>query len=606
MAIINLQEYPILAINYRTIESSIGTLRFPVIKFDIEFNNVDYYYFNINTPRRTDIAIEGSTVARRIERTVIAQVGEDFSIPLGYTSLEFDFQRVQLSNSWYYEYYMHYPDVSTHFGSLEVAEDGGNNWYDNLVALFALMLIQDKNDTPYLVNDPRLSKQDGLQGSDDPSSGRAGYFSGVIGQTLRFSFLGHETAWAHYGNLIMENSKGGGNLPDPYSGIPESDSTDPEGTGSFDFSSDPVPMSTLPTISAADTGFTRIYIPTLAQIQSLAEYLWTDNTMLTTVWNHIKQFFENPMDAFVGFNLVPCPVQSGGVEEFRVLFIGTGVQLTTAANQFVDVDCGTFRLTETFGSALDYSPYTKVHAYLPYIGQVDLNVDEIMNRTLQIIYRIDIVTGSCVANILVDSTVMYQFSGHCAINIPFTSADFSNYVSAIISIAKTAVALAVGNSAGVSVGETASTEIGSDGLQLVGKVVKERTNNSVMQEVTTTKKYEMPDNHANTYFAGLKPGMIANTVGQVMASKPNIQHAGSFTGNSGYLSVRRPYLIIERPNLANPAEYGDLNGRPSMITMELTDITGFTRIQQIKLTGCSATQNEQSEILRMLKEGVFF
>lgn len=619
MASVYINSSDILSIKNRVISSTLGNIRFPVIKVNLKFseNAGNTIYMNYSNAQYSQ-QIEGTIGVYKFGSSQYEYilVSTDFSIPLSRGTMYFK-SNVDNVVGLAYLFYNSTNSSSTAHGdiagqSCSVNSKNDSGWQSASQFGFVFGIIEDLEGSYYVATSgPNIIRFNALQGVEPPTTSTFGYAVSVANEQM-LRFILDLSTWyqisinKRFAEDIMNESSGGIEAPDPYSGIDESGSTDPEGTGTFDFSSDPIPLSPLPTISAADTGFTRIYIPTLAQIQSLAEYLWTDSTIIDTVWNHIKQFFENPMDAFVGFNLVPCSIPSGGTEEFRVLFIGTGVQLTTAASQFVDVDCGTLTIDEVFGSALDYSPYTKIHAFLPYIGQVDLNTDEVMNRTLQIIYRIDIVTGSCVASILVDSKVLYQFSGHCAINIPFTSADFSNYVSAIISIAKTAVALAIGSSGVSTNGETTSTEISSDGLQLVGKVVRERTNNGVFQEVTTTKKYDMPDNHANTFFAGMRPGIIANTVGQVMSSKPNIQHAGGFNGNSGYLGTRYPYLIIERPNLANPSEYGDFNGRPSMITMSLGDVSGFTRVQQMKLSGCSATQNEQSEILRMLKEGVFF
>lgn len=398
-------------------------------------------------------------------------------------------------------------------------------------------------------------------------------------------------------------------LPDPYlPGGTSSEGDYPPGT--FDDNSDPIPIPPIPTLSASDTGFTRIYNPTLSQVQDLARYLWTEPSLLETLWNHIKQFFEDPMDAMIGFNLVPVQVPDGGTTEFKVMYIGTGVQMTAAASQFVDVDCGSVQLDRYYGSALDQSPYTKVNCFLPYIGMVQLNTDEVMGTTLSITYRVDIVSGSCVAYILVDGNALYQYSGHCAITIPFSSADFSNYVSAAIQVAKM-----IGMVSGSAISAALPTSNDpSQGTNQVTRTVTETTTarnpNTGRQITTGTKTWsetkEGGQESTKASFAGLTPQNVANTVSQVMSAKLQIPHSGSFSGTSGYLGVRRPYLVIERPNMCLPANYQALNGYPSMITMELGTCTGFTRVQQVQLTGLWATEPEQSEILQLLKTGVIF
>lgn len=402
---------------------------------------------------------------------------------------------------------------------------------------------------------------------------------------------------------------GGGGGDGPYEpGGPSGPGDLPPGT--FDDTSDPIPDSPLPTISAADTGFTRIYNPTLSQVQELARYLWTEPSILDTIWNHIKQFFEDPMQAIIGFNLVPCKVPDGGTRSFALMFIDTGVQMTSAANQFVDVDCGTFKLERYYGSALDQNPYTKVSCFLPYIGTVHLNTDEVMGTTLQVKYRIDIVSGSCVAKILVDGSVLYQYSGHCAITIPISAADFSSYVSAAIAVGTAAAGMAVGAAAGAAVptgsmiAPTLPVSAGAIGGPTELATISPPTDFQ-LNVATFTHNMNVSQSQAKSAdFAGLAESAVLNSAGQTMGSKMQIEHSGSFSGNSGYLGVRRPFLIIERPNMCLPETYGRLNGYPSMITLNLGECKGFTRVQQVQLTGCTATNPEQSEILQFLKSGV--
>lgn len=414
-------------------------------------------------------------------------------------------------------------------------------------------------------------------------------------------------------NFIFSNATepdiSGGELPpdNPYG--PGGDSGEGGGGGSFDDDSDPIPDSSLPTISSANTGFTRIYNPTLSQVQDFARYLWTDESIIETIWNHIKQFFENPMDAIIGFNLVPCAVPNGGTENVKILFIDTGVPMIVAANQFVDVDCGTLELKEYYGSALDYAPYTKIACFLPFIGNVELNVDEVMGKTLQVKYRIDICSGSCVAKVFVAGSVLYQFSGHCAITIPISAADFTSYVNAAITAAKMVGGAILGGPAGLLAGMEGSGPSQQTNQSVTTTTSKTARNPETGRQITmstktVTKETDTEITSTKASFSGLTPSSITNTVGEIMGSKPHIEHAGSFTGNSGYLGVRRPYLIIQRPNMCMPSQYQQFNGFPSMITETLSSLKGFTRIQQVQLTGMSATNPEQSEILEFLKSGV--
>lgn len=390
--------------------------------------------------------------------------------------------------------------------------------------------------------------------------------------------------------------------PDPYSPIGPSGPSDNQ--GSFDPVSDDLPQYTIPTFNLSDTGFTRIFNPTLTQIRDLASYMWTDQTFFETLFNKLIQVFENPMDAIIAFNIVPCEIPDGGTTEFKVLYIPTGIQMTYAAQQYVSVDCGSVTIQRMFGSAIDFNPYTKIKAYLPYIGMIDLDTDECMGKTLRLVYTIDIVSGSCVAQIYVDGDPLYQFSGHCAQYIPLAASDFSNYASAITGIAKLAVGAAAAGGSG------AAAAVGSNGLQMTGKTVETSTSRDpntgrqIKTGTVTREEYSLPP--TQTSFASQAPGLVANTLAQVISSKIGIQHTSGFTGASGYIAYRQPFVNIEYPSVANPANYGAFNGRPCMMSLALNQLTGYTVIQQIQLTGFTCTQPELEELNILLKGGVVF
>lgn len=406
--------------------------------------------------------------------------------------------------------------------------------------------------------------------------------------------------------------------PDIVDTIPVDDPYEPETPsrpgdlppGTFDDTSDPIPWSPLPTLSSADTGFTRIYNPTLSQVQALARYLWTEESVLETIWNHVKQFFEDPMQAIIGFNIVPCVVPDGGAKNFTLIYRDTGVVMNAAATQFVDVDCGTLSVDRYYGSALDQSPYTKISCFLPYIGMVTLDTDEVMGTTLQVKYRIDIASGTCVAGVLVDGNLLYQYSGHCSISVPISAADFSSYTTALMSIAKLGVDAAIGAIAGGSGGSGAESAASLAALgQQTGAPTPSSSSAPVVKDTgpggqKTISEETREVNSTGASFVGTVADVALNTVGMVMGAKHHIQHSGAFTGNSGYLGARYPYLIIERPNICKPANYQSLNGYPCMMTLVLGECSGFTKVQQVRLENVPATNPEQAEILMLLKGGV--
>ena len=394
--------------------------------------------------------------------------------------------------------------------------------------------------------------------------------------------------------------------PDPYQdfGNTGEDSGEPDPNPE----DDDIEEDDLPTTSFADAGFCRIYKPSLQQLNDLANYMWTDQTFLQTVINHLKQILENPIDSIISLSLVPCVPSTGSSTEVKVMYIPTGVYMPPVINQFVEVDCGTFTLKEMYGSALDYNPYTSVQLYLPYVGIVQLDTDEVMGKTIHIGYRIDVVTGVCCAYVKAGADVLYQFSGHCAIQQPITSADFSGYVGAAIAAGKLVASIAA---AGAGAPEVSATLAGAPTPSISGTSsetrITERNEATGRQITAGTRRRETVTENPGASFGEVATRGISNTVGAVMNSKTIVQHSGGFSGNSGYLAaVRRPYLIVTRPRIANPENYGQYNGRPSMIYLNLGNCTGYTQVQSIQLTGIDATNPELSEISTLLMSGVIF
>lgn len=461
--------------------------------------------------------------------------------------------------------------------------------------------------------------------------------SGIIGNDISFIWQRGGLYWSPVGSVTFGNG-----AIDFLNGIPADPepSTDPYepggysgtggGGGGQNFASTPIGRTPLPTLSFADTGFCRIYNPTLSELQALANYMWTDDTFLQTVVNHAKQLLEDPIEAIISLSLVPVPVPNGTAQEVKVLFIPTGVSMPPVTNQFVEVDCGTLSLPveDQYGAALDFNPYTKIDLYLPYIGQVSIDVDEVMYKTMHCVYRVDVVTGMCVAIISVgtgtDETVLYQFAGHCGVQMPLNSADFSGWVGAIVTAAKTigglaaagaggggAAAALIGGPTPVTSKTTRITQGGGHNFQssqtvrnpatgrqvTAGTMKAERVN---LPEVTTSVHESSPASFGELAFRG-----AVNTVDSIIGSKMHFEHAGSFSGNSGYIAgVRRPYAILKRPRQCYPENYASYRGFPAMIYMSLGDCVGYTEVHDIHLTGISATNPELGELAQLLKTGV--
>lgn len=295
-------------------------------------------------------------------------------------------------------------------------------------------------------------------------------------------------------------------------------------------------------------GLWAIYNPTLAQVQQFGAWLWSD-----TLADQFKRIFNSPIDGVIGFHMLYCTPSRGADQTIKCGFLASPVTSRTVASPYVEINCGTVNIGEFYRNALDYD-YTRISVYLPFIGIVPLDTNIVMGSDLNITYRVDVLTGTCLAQIKVikenSDAVMYAFEGNCAVQIPLTATTYTGMVGALMS----------GVSAGIGV---------------------------------------MTGNIAQAVTSG------ANALANMVSGKSGVKQSGTMGANAGALGIRKPYVIITHPIAYMPVNFNKLEGLPSNITATLGTLTGFTRVRSVHLENIgTATQEEINMIEELLKEGV--
>lgn len=318
--------------------------------------------------------------------------------------------------------------------------------------------------------------------------------------------------------------------------------------------SDTIDDPTAPNIDAISTGLLTVFKPSLSQIQNLGDYLWSSAFDVDT----LKKLFGDPMDAIIGLSIIPINPPGAGTKNVKVGNIDTGIVMPYLTRQFVEKDLGSIRIDPYIGSFMDYSPYTKIQIYLPYIGFRELSPEDVMGTTISIKYIIDVITGGCVASLNVSGKgAIYQFNGSCIANVPLTALNYSGAIqNAISAVGSIATAGAV-----IATGKPAMAAAGAIGL------------------------------------ATLASNAVIN-------SHPTIQRSGNCGGASGLCGVQYPYAVIERPRISAPANYSSFIGNTLNVTLTLGECDGLTMVEEIHLDNVLCTENERDELLKMLKEGV--
>ena len=294
--------------------------------------------------------------------------------------------------------------------------------------------------------------------------------------------------------------------------------------------------------SISNTKFLTCYKMTPAQLSKLGDELWSEN-----FFHQLSNSVLKPTDFIVNLSLLPVDV--GGVTKYikaGKIYLN-GAEGTLISQQFIRVDCGTLEVKKKWGGAIDYQ--TDVSIFLPFIGEQSLNANEVMGATLHVIYTVDILSGSCIASIRVINdnldAVLYQFTGNMSSNYPITSADYSAIFSATLQVA---------------IGET---NLGNSG--------------GVLSMVSATSN---------------------------LLRGPEVKRTGSLSSSSGFMGIKKPYLILSRPIQSLPENYNSFHGYVSNVTMKLKDCKGYTQIDSIHIDNVPCMEEEKTRLLQILKEGI--
>lgn len=360
------------------------------------------------------------------------------------------------------------------------------------------------------------------------------------------TYLGvkHPTDW--YPVIIHDGAGDGGGAGGPTSGPGG-------GGGNFDNTSDTISAPSGNIKGLVDSGMLGIFAPSEAQLKEFAGFLWSNN-----IFDQIKKY-NDPLDMIISLTQIPTspPIAGNGVVKIGNVLLSETFTLPYVSNQFFEFDMGEISIPEYWGNFLDYSPYTNIQIYLPYIGFREISTDDVMGGTIKLKYVIDCISGTCLGILEVVkkdfNAVLYQWTGNCSMEIPLTGRRTKVDFSSLFSILGTAAGgAAIGGAAGAAV---------SSGLGAV---------NAISQSST----------------------------------KPIISRSGNISSNGGFAGVQTPYIVISRKIQSLPDQYQTFDGYPANISSKLSDLKGFVKVSKIHLDGIPCTESELDEINDYLTGGI--
>ena len=166
---------------------------------------------------------------------------------------------------------------------------------------------------------------------------------------------------------------------------------------------------------------TTTYALSAATLRNIGQKLWTQD------YFNVLKIQTNPMENIVSVKHFPF-AQTGTSQEVKVGDVAFGINGDKVPSVCVK-SIGSYTYTGHFKNFLDLAPFTIIKIFLPYCGMFQLDPADILNCKLSVKYYIDLVTGQCMAKLLLDEKAngkaipFMSVYGNMGVDIPLSATD---------------------------------------------------------------------------------------------------------------------------------------------------------------------------------------
>lgn len=339
------------------------------------------------------------------------------------------------------------------------------------------------------------------------------------------------------------------------------------------------------TSTITDTNIVSVYALTNSEVRSFSNYIWSAASQ--GVWQALSEQLQNPMDVILSLHTIPYANSDGtfvfATQDSNIALAGidSGIASRKVLKDNFQDFVGSVNLNSFVRhNFVDFPPYTELSIYLPYLGYVDLDLNDFRDRvgdddSLGLHYIVEPMTGNFVAKITsfkknykgtkdtetssLNGTVMYSFSGNMARQLPLANRHY-DILGGIMGIGSSLL-----------MGGAQATM----GKKPIGGIVS----------------------------------AITGTVGSVIdMATPKVSHSGNLGGNFGYLDSNVARIIMRSTPYYIPSNYGLTTGYVvNSYYSSFKDLLGLVVIENwIPKNMSRATLEEITELEKLLKEGVYF
>ena len=291
---------------------------------------------------------------------------------------------------------------------------------------------------------------------------------------------------------------------------------------------------------------TSTYAMTEENLKLLGRKLW-DASFL----ENISMINNSPIENILAAKAFPYPIPTSGATNKNVILGNVDMQVTgyELPSSFIPrKTIGTFKVDKKFSGVLEWLNYhIEVICYLPYIGFVELNIKEILNKTVTLKYIYDVITGVCTACFYAGDIEICKYSGIIAIDIPITASNRAQVEAGYIT--------------------------------------------GAIDVISSLKRKDWLGASSSAF------GAITN--------QNHFITTGSPSPSCDAFDEQKAFVIIDYPVYYPPTNYAHDYGYPCNLSMKLGNCKGFTKCANVDVDGLSCTEEERAELKRLLESGVY-
>ena len=140
-----------------------------------------------------------------------------------------------------------------------------------------------------------------------------------------------------------------------------------------------------PPVTNKRTNFYTVYAPTDENMKKINNTVFIDNNDVIGKFISYKKFW--------------CNIPTDGIAKMKAGNYDFKFEAPVVHGNIIDVGCGSVNVEELHHSLLDYSPFSRLTIYLPFIGFMDLDDKMVMGKTVRVNYRVDVLSGRCLAEV---------------------------------------------------------------------------------------------------------------------------------------------------------------------------------------------------------------